>query len=64
MGGFSSFIAMYMDEMAALQNGYRMIYTGISVGSDFSYAAAVASQEQFMAAFGSRTVGMIAGPLR
>src|SRR5690554_4913408 len=60
MGGFSSFIAMYMDEMAALQNGYRMIYTGISVGSDFSYAAAVASQEQFMAAFGSRTVGMIA----
>jgi hypothetical protein len=60
MGGFSSFIAMYMDEMAALQNGYRMIYSGISVGSDFSFSQAVASQEQFQAAFGSRTVGMIA----
>jgi len=60
MGGFSSFIAMYMDEMAALQSGYRMIYTGISVGSDFSFSQAVASQEQFQAAFGSRTVGMIA----
>lgn len=60
MGGFSSFIAMYFDELAALQKGYRTIYTGISVGSDFSYAGAVASQEQFQAAFGSRTVGMIA----
>lgn len=60
MGGFSSFIAMYFDELAALQKGYRTIYTGISVGSDFSYARAVASQEQFQAAFGSRTVGMIA----
>lgn len=60
MGGFSSFIALYMDEMASLQNGYRMIHTGISVGSDFSYAAAVAPQDQFQAAFGSRTVGMIA----
>ncbi|HHT90634.1 MAG TPA: hypothetical protein GXZ68_06690 [Firmicutes bacterium] len=60
MGGFSSFIALYMDEMQALQTGYRMIYTGISVGSDFSYAAAVATQDQYQAAFGSRTVGMIA----
>jgi hypothetical protein len=61
MGGFSSFIALYMDEMASLQTGYRMIYTGISVGSDFSYASAVAPQDQFQAAFGDRTVGMIAG---
>lgn len=60
MGGFSSIIALYMDEMASLQNGYRMIHTGISVGSDFSFSSAVASQEQFQAAFGSRTVGMIA----
>ena len=60
MSGFSSFIAMYFDELAALQKGYRTIYTGISVGSDFSYTRAVASQEQFQAAFGSRTVGMIA----
>lgn len=60
MGGFSSIIAMYMDELAALQNGYRMIHTGISVGSDFSFSGAVATQDQFQAAFGSRTVGMIA----
>ncbi|PRA02851.1 MULTISPECIES: S9 family peptidase [unclassified Paenibacillus] len=61
MGGFSTLLSMYMDEMSSLQTGYRMIYTGISVGSDFSYAAAVAPQDQLQAAYGSRTVGMIAG---
>lgn len=60
MGGFSTLISMYMDEMNALKTGYRMIYAGISVGADYSYAAAVAPQGQFEAAFGSRTVGMIA----
>lgn len=61
MGGFSTLLAMYMDEMNSLQAGHRMIYTGISVGADFSYAAAVAPQDQLMAAYGDRTVGMIAG---
>ncbi|MBU5353298.1 hypothetical protein KQI74_13460 [Paenibacillus barcinonensis] len=61
MGGFSTLLAMYMDEMTSLQTGHRMIYTGISVGADYSYAAAVAPQDQLQAAFGSRTVGMIAG---
>lgn len=60
MGGFSSMVALYMDEMASLQTGYRMIHTGISVGSDFLYTGGIAPQEQFQAAFGSRTVGMIA----
>lgn len=60
MGGFSSLIALYMDEMSSLKTGYRMIYAGIPAGADFSYAAAVAKQEQYQAAFGSRTVGMIA----
>ena len=60
MGGFSSFIAMYMDEMQSLQSGYRMIYAGIPVGADLSYAAAVAPPDQMQAAFGSRTVGVIA----
>lgn len=59
MGGFSTLIAMYMDEMNSLKAGYRMIYTGISVGADYSYASAVATQDQYQAAFGSRTVGMI-----
>lgn len=61
MGGFSTLLSMYMDEMNALKTGYRMIYTGISVGSDYSYAAAVAPQDQLQAAYGNRTVGMIAG---
>ncbi|MFC3803276.1 alpha/beta hydrolase family protein [Cohnella sp. GCM10012308] len=61
MGGFSSLVAMYMDEMNALKTGYRMIYAGIPAGADFSYAAAIAPQDQMQAAFGSRTVGVIAG---
>lgn len=61
MGGFSSLISMYMDEMNSLKAGYRMIYAGIAVGADFSYAAAVAPQDQFQAAFGSRMVGVIGG---
>jgi len=61
MGGFSSFAALYLDELNALKAGYRMIHAGISVGSDFSFVSAVAPQEQLQAAFGSRTVGMIAG---
>lgn len=60
MGGFSTLVALYMDEMNALKTGYRMIYTGISVGADYSYTAAIATQDQYQAAFGSRTVGMIA----
>jgi dienelactone hydrolase len=60
MGGFSSLVALYMDEMNSLSTGKRMIYTGISAGADFSYAAAIAKQDQYQAAFGTRTVGMIA----
>lgn len=60
MGGFSTLLSMYMDEMNSLKTGYRMIYTGISVGADFSYAVSVAPQDQLQAAYGSRTVGMIA----
>lgn len=60
MGGFSSVVAMYMDEMASLASGYRMIYAGIPVGADLSYAAMVAPQDQLLASFGSRTVGFIA----
>ncbi|WP_379158004.1 alpha/beta hydrolase family protein [Paenibacillus sp. sgz5001063] len=61
MGGFSSLLAMYMDELNALQTGQRMIYAGITAGADFSYSSAVAPQDQMQAAFGNRTVGMIAG---
>jgi pimeloyl-ACP methyl ester carboxylesterase len=60
MGGFSTLLALYMDEMNSLKAGYRMIHAGISVGADFSYAATIAKQDQLQAAYGSRTVGMIA----
>ena len=61
MGGFSTLVALYMDEMASLQTGTRSIYAGISVGADYSYASAVASETDYIAAFGNRTVGMIDG---
>jgi len=60
MGGFSTLVAMYMDEMNSLKAGYRMIYTGLSAGADYSYTSAIAPQDQMMAALGSRTVGMVA----
>ena len=52
-------IALYMDEMNAMQAGYRMIHTEYRLGQTF-LCAAVAPQDQYQAAFGSRTVGMIA----
>ncbi len=60
MGGFSSELAMYMDEMASLQTGVRMIYAGIPVASDYGYTSMIAPQDQVQAAYGSRTVGMVA----
>jgi len=61
MGGFSSLVALYMDEMASLKTGVRSIYTGISLGADYSYASAIAPQSDIQAAFGDRTIGMVAG---
>lgn len=60
MGGFSSLIAVYMDEMTSLQTGTRSIYTALTAGADFSYAAAIAPETDYIAAFGDRTIGMIA----
>lgn len=39
MGGFSSTMALAMDEMAYAQTGVRKIYAGLTEGSDFSYSA-------------------------
>jgi len=61
MGGFSTLTALYMDEMNSLQTKHRMIYAGLSAGADYSYTSAIAPQNQITAAFGSRTIGMIAG---
>jgi len=61
MGGFSSIVAVFMDEMRFLQTGYRMIHSAISVGADLSHAQAVAPLSQLLAAMGSRNVGIVAG---
>lgn len=39
MGGFSSTMALAMDEMAYPNTGVRKIYAGLTEGSDFSYTA-------------------------
>ncbi len=59
MGGFSSVIAVYMDEMASLKTGTRSIYAAIPVGSDFSFSSFVAPQNVLQASMGNRTIGLI-----
>lgn len=61
MGGFSSSMALYFDEMAYGATGIRMIAAGLSAGSDYSYTAwlglDVVTAESM---FGGRTIGKIA----
>jgi len=61
MGGFSSILAIFFDEMRSLQTGSRMIAAGLPVGADLSFAASVAPVPQLLATFGSRPVGFVAG---
>ncbi|MCL2571512.1 MAG: alpha/beta hydrolase [Defluviitaleaceae bacterium] len=61
MGGFSSIVAVYFDELQSLQSGVRMIHSAISVGADLSHAQAVAPLDQLLAAMGSRNIGIVAG---
>ncbi|MCL2378194.1 MAG: alpha/beta hydrolase [Defluviitaleaceae bacterium] len=61
MGGFSSIVAVFMDEMQSLQTGNRMIHSAISVGADLSHAQAAAPLNQLLGAMGSRNVGVVAG---
>ncbi|UYO98942.1 hypothetical protein OF820_07625 [Oceanotoga sp. DSM 15011] len=61
MGGFSTTVSVYLDEMNALKSGTRSIFAAIPVGADFSYAAMIAPQDQLQAAMGDRTFGVIAG---
>lgn len=41
MGGFSSTMALCMDEAQAAETGVRKIYAGLTEGSDFSYTSIV-----------------------
>ena len=61
MGGFSSSMALYYDELSYMATGVRMIYAGLSAGSDYSYTAWLGLDINTAAAnFGGRTVGKIA----
>jgi len=61
MGGFSSSMALYYDELAAAANGYRMICAGLSAGSDYSYTSWLGLDAATAASmFNGRTVGKIA----
>ena len=61
MGSFSSEMALYYDELAYQETGVRMIYAGLSTGSDYSYTgwlgldAATAAEN-----FSGRWIGKIA----
>lgn len=62
MGGFSSILAMYYDELNALECGYRMISAGIPMGADYYWTNPMGiTQNQIEAAYGSRYVGVVGG---
>ena len=55
MGGFSSELAVAMDEGDFVNNGYRKVAVSLAVGADFRYTGPVYS------AFADRSCGTIAG---
>lgn len=61
MGGFSSTMALYYDELTYEQVGIRMITAGLSAGSDYSYTAWLGlDAATAVTKFGGRTIGKIA----
>jgi len=61
MGSFSSEMALYYDELAYQETGIRMIYAGLSTGSDYSYTGWLGLDAQTAADnFGGRWIGKIA----
>ena len=61
MGGFSSTVALWMDEQEFAATGVRKIYAGLTEGSDFSYSAFVgADVASADAAGGGRIMGKVA----
>ena len=62
MGGFSSAMALYLDEMNYASTGYRIIRAGLSMGADYSWTSYLGLDEATaVATFGGRTVGKICG---
>lgn len=62
MGGFSSEMALYLDEANYATAGYRTITAGLSMGADYSYVSYLGLDETTaVATFGGRTIGKICG---
>jgi len=61
MGGLTTVMAVFFDEMQALQSGHRMIHAAIPVSADFSFTENVAPLEAILAAYGDRTIGIVQG---
>lgn len=61
MGGFSSSMALALDEQAFAETGVRKVYAGLSEGSDFSYTALVGIDAATADALGGgRIMGKVA----
>ena len=62
MGGFSSEMAIYLDEANYATTGYRIITAGLSMGADYSWTSYLGLDETAaVATFGGRTIGKICG---
>jgi len=60
MGGFSSSMAMFHDEMAFAQTGVRKIYASLSEGSDYQWSSYLGLTPEVAAAnHGGRIVGKV-----
>ena len=60
MGGFSTAMALYLDETAYETSGIRMIYCGLSEGADYMYTSALGLTPEVAAATGGgRTIGKV-----
>ena len=58
MGGFSSEMAIYLDEQNYAAAGYRIIKAGLSMGADYSWTSYLGlDEEAAVATFGGRTIG-------
>ncbi|PXV87815.1 serine aminopeptidase S33 family [Lachnotalea glycerini] len=61
MGGLSTVMSVYFDEMQSLQSGHRMIYAAIPESADFTFTTNIAPIEDILAAYGNRTMGIVSG---
>lgn len=61
MGGLSTVMSVYFDEMQSLQSRHRMIYAAIPESADFTFTTNIAPIEDILAAYGNRTMGIVSG---